>query len=282
MPERADGSEFRTERGSLKLGTSISPAAGDRLTGGALDQKLFSRNSADSSPPNSFSDHHTQHLEISMTAQNSTGCPVFLSSTPPRELKTVTTSGLVRYAGLAGVVAVSLVFPCAAGLADPYSVPERALLAQAAPGKDTLRPGATGDGKEAASRKKISINVFLLSDQPNNPDETLVSRGSRYTYFSSRRLTSRARPLAEPKPRYPEGKQAEPGGAVLLQLLINERGGLDYVDVICSAPAFEKSAVDSVRGMKFKPARDKNGPVKSYMWVEIAYGRGYPCAKLPD
>jgi len=217
-----------------------------------------------------------------MTAHNSTGYPVSLPSTTSRALKTISASGLVRCAGLAGLVAVSLAFPCSPGLADPFPIPQRALLAQAAPGKDTLPPGATGAGKEAASKKKISINVFLLSDQPNNPDETLVSRGSRYTYFSSRRLTSRTHPLAEPKPRYPEGKPAELGGAVLLQLLINERGGLDYVDVICSAPAFEKSAVDSVRGMKFKPARDKNGPVKSYMWVEFAYGRGFPCASVPN
>ena len=78
------------------------------------------------------------------------------------------------------------------------------------------------------------------------------------------------------------GKKAERGGAVLLQLLINERGGLDHVDVVCAAPAFEQSAVESMRGMKFRPARDKHGPVKSYMWVEIAYGRGYPCASVPD
>ena len=144
------------------------------------------------------------------------------------------------------------------------------------------RPVKADAGDKTAIDQTIKINVFLLEDMEKNPDEVLESRGSRYTYFNSRRLKTSTRPLSEPKPRYPGGKQAERGGAVLLQLLINERGGLDYIDVICSAPAFEQSAVDSVRGIRFTPARDKHGPVKSYMWVEFAYGRGFPCASVPN
>jgi len=143
-------------------------------------------------------------------------------------------------------------------------------------------PEKPSAGAPSAPSREVRVSVFLLSDRKNNSDEVLESRGSRYTYVNSKRLASPPRPLAEPKPRYPAGKHAERGGAVLLQLLINERGTLDYVDVICAAPAFEKSAVDSMRRMKFVPARGKDGPVKSYMWVELAYGRGFPCAAVPD
>ena len=166
----------------------------------------------------------------------------------------------------------------------PLSDRATSRFAQAAPvPNDAARASSkSGAGAGTASSKQIRINVFMLSDKPDNPNEVLESRGSRYTYFSSRRLASPARPLAEPKPRYPAGKRAERGGAVLLQLLINERGGLDHVDVVCSAPAFEQSALDSMRGMKFAPARGKDGPVKSYMWVELAYARGFPCASVPE
>jgi TonB family protein len=160
--------------------------------------------------------------------------------------------------------------------------PPRFVQAAPVPNDAGRAPSKSGASAGTAPSKQIRINVFMLSDKPNNPDEVLESRGSRYTYFSSRRLVSPARPLAEPKPRYPGGKRAERGGAVLLQLLINERGGLDHVDVVCSAPAFEQSALDSMRGMKFAPARGKDGPVKSYMWVELAYGRGFPCASVPE
>jgi TonB family protein len=175
--------------------------------------------------------------------------------------------------------AVIATMPFQPGIAAPLNNPE--ILAQAAQGRGGAATGSAGAGAQATS-KKIVIKVFLLSGQPKNPDEVLESRGSRYIYFNAPRLITQARPLAEPKPAYPSGKKAERDGAVLLQLLINERGELDYVDVVCSAPAFEQSAVDSMRGMKFRPARDKHGPVKSYMWVEIAYGRGYPCATVPD
>jgi TonB family protein len=189
----------------------------------------------------------------------------------------------VALARLTSFLLIILAPPCQSGIAAPLPFERPALLAQAAgQGEKAPRAGNAGAGAQAVPSKKITVNVFLLSDQPKNPDEVLESRGSRYTYFSSRRLVSPARPLSEPKPRYPEGKPAEKGGAVLLQLLINERGGLDHIDVVCSAPAFERSALDSLRGMKFAPAQGKDGPVKSYMWVEFAYGRGFPCASVPN
>jgi outer membrane biosynthesis protein TonB len=189
----------------------------------------------------------------------------------------------VAPASFASFIAVILASLCQAGIAAPLPSERPVSLAQAAgQGEKSAHPGQPGTEAQAATSKKVSVNVFLLSDLPKNSDEVLESRGSRYTYFNSRRLLSPARPLAEPKPRYPVGKKAERGGAVLLQLLINERGGLDQVDVICAAPAFEQSALDSMWGMKFTPARGKDGPVKSYMWVEFAYGRGFPCASVPD
>lgn len=187
-------------------------------------------------------------------------------------------AGRAGFAWLAAVIALA---PFQTGRAATLQPEHPALPAQVAAQPEKKSPAA-GAGEKTAISKEIRINVFMLSDQPKNPDEVLESRGARYTYFSSRRLVSPARPMAEPKPRYPAGKKAERGGAVLLQLLINERGGLDYIDVVCSAPAFEQSAVESLRRMKFRPARDKDGPVKSYMWVEFAYGRGFPCAAVPD
>ena len=183
----------------------------------------------------------------------------------------------------ASFVVMILACLCRAGLAAPLAVDRPVLLAQAGlQSEKAPRPGKASTEAPVATSKKVSVSVFLLSNLPKNSDEVLESRGSRYTYFNSRRLVSPARPLAEPKPHYPVGKKAERGGAVLLQLLINERGGLDHVDVICAAPAFEQSALDSMRGMQFTPARGKDGPVKSYMWVEFAYGRGFPCASVPD
>jgi len=158
-------------------------------------------------------------------------------------------------------------------------------LAQAAPAQRETAPAPAKAGAKAgaAQSKKVTVEVFLLSEKlSRNPDEYVEVKGVRYIHFNSPRLAAPARPLAEPKPRYPSGKLAQKDGAVILQLLINEQGTLDQVNQVCAAPGFEKSARDSLRGMKFSPARGKDGPVKSYMLVEFGYGRGFPCARLPD
>lgn len=140
------------------------------------------------------------------------------------------------------------------------------------------------DKKKAPARSEtVTVQVLMLTDRlARNPEEYLEVGGKRYIYFDSPRLAVPARPLNEPRPRYPKGKFEQRDGAVILQLLIDEQGTIERTDVVCSAPPFEKSALEAVRGLKFRPAQDKTGPVKSYMLVEFGYGRGYPCARIPD
>ena len=142
--------------------------------------------------------------------------------------------------------------------------------------------------KEAPSRparpQEVRVRVLLLSDKltKNNPEEYVEVEDVRYIHFRSPQLKSPARPLAEPRLRYPTGEFEQKNGAVVLQLLIDEQGGLARTDVVCAAPPFMKSALESVQGLKFRPAVAREGPVKSYMLVEFGYGKGYPCGRLPD
>jgi TonB family protein len=152
-------------------------------------------------------------------------------------------------------------------------------LAQATGG---AQPAPAGEARKNAGARTVRVNVLLLSEMPRNPDEYAELNGVRYIYFNSPRLVSPARPLSEPKPRYPKGKLAQQDGAVILQLFVNERGTLDRVEVVCSAPPFEKSALEAVKGIRFVPAQGREGPVKSYLYAEFAYGRGFPCARVPD
>ena len=142
--------------------------------------------------------------------------------------------------------------------------------------------------QEAPSRlarpQEVRLRVLLLSDKltQDNPEEYVEVDGVRYIHFKSPQLRLPARPLAEPRLRYPTGKFEQKNGAVLLQLLIDEEGGLAKTDVVCAAPPFMRSAIESVQGLKFRPALAREGPVKSYMLVEFGYGRGYPCGQIPD
>lgn len=174
--------------------------------------------------------------------------------------------------GLATMVAAAA-HAQAQGAAD---TPQAARLAQAA----TIQKDAE---TRPARRQEVRVRVLLLSEKlKDNPEEYIEVGGARYIHFKSPRLKSPARPLGDPKLRYPTGQFEQKSGAVVLQLLINEYGWVAQADVVCAAPPFQKSALESVQGLRFQPAIAREGPVKSYMLVEFGYGKGYPCGRIPD
>ena len=149
-------------------------------------------------------------------------------------------------------------------------------LAQAAP--------APKDAPIRLARpQEVRVRVLLLSSKPrkDDPDEYIEVDGVRYIHFRSPNLKSPARPLGEPRLLYPANELVQKNGAVIVQLLIDEEGALTRSDVVCAAPTFEKSALESVQGLKFQPAVAREGRVKSHMLVEFGYGKGYPCGRIP-
>ncbi|MGH8633254.1 MAG: energy transducer TonB [Burkholderiales bacterium] len=182
-------------------------------------------------------------------------------------------SAMLGAVGLATAVAGAV----SAQSQGPSDAPQAIRLAQAATTK-------TEAPSRPARPQEVRVRVLLLSDKltQDNPEEYVEVDSVRYIHFKSPNLKSPARPLEDPRLRYPTGEFAQKNGAVLLQLLIDEQGGLMRTDVVCAAPPFEKSALESVQGLKFQPAVAREGPVKSYMLVEFGYGKGYPCARIPD
>lgn len=162
------------------------------------------------------------------------------------------------------------------GYSQSPAGPERAAQIAQAPAAAKEAP------TRPARRQEVTVRVLLLADNvQSNPEEYVEIGKTRYIHFRSPRLKSPARPLSEPSLRYPAGKLEQKNGAVILQLLIDERGVLVGTDVVCAAPPFAHSALQSVRGMKFQPAISREGPVRSYMLVEFGYGKGFPCGRMP-
>jgi len=135
-----------------------------------------------------------------------------------------------------------------------------------------------------ASAREVQVRVFVPSGKVHTDDPAAYVEvdGERYVHFRSRQLKSPARPLGDPSLRYPTGILTQRNGAVVVQLLIDEHGELVRSDIVCAAPAFERSALESVQGLRFQPAVAREGPVKSYMLVEFSYGKGYPCGRIPN
>jgi outer membrane biosynthesis protein TonB len=179
--------------------------------------------------------------------------------------------------GALGIISLAATAVLAQAAQGPAEEPHVLRFAQAA----TIQIDAA---TRPARPQEVRVRVLLLSEKPrkNDPDEYLEIDGVRYIHFRSPNLKSPARPLADPKLRYPAGELVQKNGAVIVQLLIDEDGGVIRSDAVCAAPAFEKSALESVQGLKFRPAVAKEGPVKSYMLVEFGYGKGYPCGRNPN
>lgn len=151
--------------------------------------------------------------------------------------------------------------------------------ADAAP-RVAIQPQA---GVRVAAVDEVTVRVHLLSYAgEQKPTDTILVQGASYVYFRSPGLRRPTQPLDDIKPHYPAQKPAYIHGAVMLQLLIDEAGQLEQAIVVCSNPDFEKSALASVENLRFKPAETVAGPIKSYMVVEFSYGRGFPCASVPD
>lgn len=137
-------------------------------------------------------------------------------------------------------------------------------------------------GVRTALPNEVNVRVRLYDvKSEENPTEVMELPTGKYVYFNAPRLKQTSHPLTDAKPLYPTQKLDYPHGAVQLLLLIDEEGKLEKTTVACANPAFEKSAVESVRQMRFAAARDANGPVKTYMMVEFGYGLGAPCGNLP-
>ena len=186
---------------------------------------------------------------------------------------TRTKSAMLGAVGLAAAVAGAV----SAQSQGPADAPQAIRLAQAA----TIKNEAPS---RPARPQEVRLRVLLLSDKlaQDDPAEYVEVDGERYIHFKSPQLKSPARPLADPTLRYPTGELAQTNGAVVLQLLIDEQGAMVRSDVVCAAPPFMMSALESVQGLRFQPAVAREGPVKSYMLVEFGYGRGFPCGRIPD
>jgi TonB family protein len=78
-----------------------------------------------------------------------------------------------------------------------------------------------------------------------------------------------------PDPTYPDlPADTEPRGVVVMLIGVDTRGHVGPVHVVrSSAPVFEKSAVDTVKTWRFKPAKKDGKPVPVQITVEMSFAR---------
>ncbi len=196
-----------------------------------------------------------------------------ISIAPPQEVPSTHPAAPVAGRGTNTSSARSDADPRASVLARATSAPPRSSGEQEAPARPGVRMALPDEVKVYVRRYDAKAE--------ENPNEVIDVGATKYFYFNAPQLRQTAHPLADASPHYPTKKLDYPHGAVVLLLFIDEQGNLEKTLVECANPAFEESAVMSIRNMRFAAARDAHGPVKSYMKVEFRYGLGSPCAQPP-
>jgi protein TonB len=127
-----------------------------------------------------------------------------------------------------------------------------------------------------------TLGTFAGQSHDTNRDSSKVSATAAGDYASDETFAPYQRiskdmtpPKAthSPDPQFPNlAADAEQRGIVVMLVGVNAKGRVEPVRVLrSSAPAFETSAVDTVKKWKFKPAKKGGQPVPVQITVEMTF-----------
>ncbi len=127
------------------------------------------------------------------------------------------------------------------------------------PGRNIWAQASTAHGDSSAI---VANSPAETADDPAFSQFELVTKGMKPP-----------KAVSSPDPKFPElPEDAEQHGTVVMMIGINTKGHVQAVHVLRSdESAFEKSAVETVKKWKFKPAEKDGHPVPVKVTVEMKF-----------
>ena len=134
-----------------------------------------------------------------------------------------------------------------------------------------------------AGQQGASTTGSHASQQSSSPESQIASRRPQkptaMTPFDTCRYLPRGpeihgpRPVSAPDPEYSEAaRKAKLDGTVVLALAINEKGGVDAVEVVRRLePSLDQKATDAVKQWEFAPATKDGKPVAVQINVDVTF-----------
>lgn len=125
----------------------------------------------------------------------------------------------------------------------------------------------------------LSVGVISATAQSSDSARIFNTTTSDDQAFAGyERVTAGITPpkaIHSPDPTYPDlPADTEPRGVVVMLIGVNAHGHVGPVQVVrSSAPVFEKSAVDTVKSWRFKPAKKDGKSVPVQITVEMNFAR---------
>jgi protein TonB len=197
-----------------------------------------------------------------------------MASMPQTMPTTSVTVRLIRPAEAAPIGVVK------AELVDPQpATPEPAVAQPARPATPAARVATASDARSTRATPS-TLPRAAVAAAPDAPVTSPASAPAKPApglppapdYLAVARLDPGPTPLGEIQPTYPE-RAGQQQGSVVLRLLINERGVVDNVAVVRSAPAgyFEEAALEAFGKALFSPGKLLGVPVKSQITIEVEF-----------
>ena len=150
----------------------------------------------------------------------------------------------------------------------PLSAPERIVpevpQGDLVDGAVPLGPGATTSGLDPDTGLNVGPPTGPPPPPPPPPAVTKpVPVGS---------LVRQPKKMVDRQPVNPlEAQQAHLEGLVILEADIDDRGNVDRVRVLRSAPLFDQAAIDAVRGWRYTPTLLNGVPVQVLMTITVNF-----------
>jgi TonB family protein len=130
----------------------------------------------------------------------------------------------------------------------------------------------------AMSLALFTGHAFASEQSPDSPRGPNATPADDQVFAGYGRVTTGITPpkaTKSPDPTYPEvPADTEPHGVVVMLIGVDTRGHVGPVQVVrSSAQVFEKSAVETVKTWRFKPAKKDGKPVPVEITVEMSFAK---------
>lgn len=153
------------------------------------------------------------------------------------------------------------------------AVPQPALLPAAAPVPSNLSAIST----QVATAQTAPVQSAATSHDAPGP-QLNIPLAVDLRYYATKELDAVPVPVRKPDPVYPaQAEDQNVSGHVLLRLHLEADGSISQSEVIAVSPGgvfgelFKKSALDSIKATKFRPAKRNGLPVRALVEFRVVF-----------
>lgn len=159
----------------------------------------------------------------------------------------------------------------------PRTPERREPVRMPAPTKPVQPPAAALSAPEAVAATSPSV-AMPTPRQPSAAAAINIPLLADMRYYTARELDVQPSALRNPQPLYPaRAEEQSVAGRVLVRLHLEADGSVSRIEIVSVAPGgafgdmFRKSTLDSLGGVRFRPAQRNGQPVRAVVEIPVVF-----------